>query len=186
MLCNCGRTGAPAVVVQFACDPRFLLFAHLLQVGRKLTQFFARLPLRTLRFDAFGNIAQHHCVEACVAVRDLRNGRLQRKFLAVGAQTPQHALGAHLPVGHACHPELFDVTRVRRAKPLGDEAIERRADRIHDGTAEHLFRHRIEDDDALMFVDGDDRLLRSPDDGHHPGFAHAGLTTLRACFCARE
>ena len=39
--------------------------------------------------------------------------------------------------------------------------------RFHGGAAENLFRHRIEDDDALLFVDGDDRFHRRTDDRHH-------------------
>ena len=60
----------------------------------------------------------------------------------VGAQRPERGDVAHAPAGDAGAPEVLDVSAVRSAEALRQEAVERRAERLFATHAEASARRR--------------------------------------------
>jgi len=60
---------------------------------------------------------------------------------------------------------------VRAAEALGQEALERAAERLLPRQAEQLLGGSVEEHDLLLSVDGDHRVHRRVDDRREPGLA---------------
>jgi hypothetical protein len=108
------------------------------------------------------------------ALGDLRDRGIDGKFLAVGAQPRDDALVAHAPGRGAGLAELLHVPVVRGAETLRDEALQGRTQRLGLRDAEHLLGCRVEEDDLVRLVDGDDRVHgRLEDSPGQGGMSHS-------------
>ncbi len=132
-----------------------------LRRGARLRQQLLALALGT---HALGDVAQDDGIELLARDRALRDPRLHRELLAVGAERDQHPLAAHLTHADSRLAELADVGVVVIAEARGDETIDGLADRVRRRTAEDLLGTGAEERDALRLVDGDDRVGRGAED----------------------
>ena len=124
------------------------------------------LQQRFLGALALGNIAQNDGVELLPGHLDLGDGGLDGKLLSVGPQCIENTGGGHGAGGESHLAEVANQPGVRGANRVRQEAVQRLAERVPGGTAEHLFGGLVEDDDALALVEGDDGIHgRSHDAG---------------------
>jgi hypothetical protein len=168
--------------VQLARDARALGLAHLEHRDRELALLLVRAPDLGLGAHARADVAQDHGEELLVVDRCLRDRSFDRELGAVRAQGRQRDSRTHAARGVVGAAELLDVPAMDGAEPLGEEAVERPAERIRGGAAEHLLGRGVEQDDALARVDGDDRVHRGPDDRVEPLLAGAGLPLEQSSF----
>src|SRR4030095_4775575 len=78
----------------------------------------------TVLVDAIGNITQDDRVDVLSAKVNLRDGGLDRKLLAVGAQSED---GSQAPITSARSPKAAHVLDDLGSKALGNEAFDRRS-----------------------------------------------------------
>ena len=119
-----------------------------------------RLALCQFLLQAFPhrNVAKNDCVVTHPRHRDLRNGRLDRKFLAAGANPHNHTQRAHLTRGNARPAEFPDMFRMHAAKALGDQAVQPPSQHVLRAPLEHVLRSLIEQDNLVPFIDRDDGI----------------------------
>src|SRR4029077_7483924 len=84
----------------------------------------------------------------------LRNRGFNGKFLTSCAEAAQGAPGS--TIRNTSLRKMSDIHCMPRTEAFRDEAADVSADRVASLTGEHLFRGRVENDDPLILVDGDD------------------------------
>nr|WP_308419599.1 hypothetical protein [Chitinimonas koreensis] len=152
------------LVVQLARDAALFLLAHGMGRRRHRLHLLLGVAQRLLGADPLGDVAQDHGVEACAVLLDLGDRGVDREFLAVAAQPGDDAGRAHPARADAGGAELADVLPVNGAIAVGQEPVERRADRAVARAAEHRFGGGVEQHHALRLVDGDDGIHGRFDD----------------------
>ena len=157
----------PQLVMQFASDAPLFLLACLARGQREALDFLLRLTQRFFAPDAGRDVAEDRSEELLVAFDVLRDGGFDRKFRTVGAHAVQHGLRAHSARGHRGGCEAFDMSLVRLVEALGNQHLERLADHRRPRPQEYALGRRVELHDALLLVDGDDRIHRRFDDAAH-------------------
>ncbi|MCY1009423.1 hypothetical protein OV079_28445 [Nannocystis pusilla] len=112
-----------------------------------------------------GDVSKRHREVSGAADREPRDGRLGGELLAALPQPDdRRAPSAHATSGLRTRRESLDQLTMRAAEPLGDEDIERSADHLRLRVAEDLLGPLVEEGDALVLVDRDDRVRRQGDD----------------------
>src|SRR5215510_13414824 len=120
---------------------------------------------------------------------DLRNRRLDRELLAVGPQTEKRARLSHRPLRHVRFAEDADVLAMRRAEPPRDKAVQALSQGLGRRAAEHLLSRRVEKHDALILIDGNDRVHRRGKNAGELGLAQSqrgGDLRLMLIICDRR
>jgi hypothetical protein len=77
---------------------------------------------------------------------------------------------SHLSSGDFGGAEFLDVMFVRGTAARRDELVDRTAKRFGFRIPKHLLRRGIEQNNVLLFVDGDHSAQRGMNDGGKPGF----------------
>ena len=144
--------------MQLACDAGALQLAHFGHRDGELSQLPVRAPDLMLGGRALRDVAQDHREQLLPAHCCMRDRGLDLELAAVRTQSPQRRLHPHAPRCLAGVAEALDVGPVRAAEPFRDEALERLADGIGCPATEHLLCRGVEQHDALIAVDGDDRV----------------------------
>ncbi len=152
---------------QGACDRQRVLGA--------MVHFPGQQVAGVLGGAALADVPQDHRRQMFAADFDMRDGRLDRKFLAIGPQAADGPEGAHLAVGHARLDEVPDMSFVRPAQPFGHEHGERLVDRFFSGQPKHLLGGGIEQDDPVPLVHSDDGVHGRLDDALEPAPCSAKL-----------
>ena len=125
-----------------------------LELGVGPRQGRAGLAQRLLVSHALGDVPQDHREELLTLQINLRDGRLNRELLAVGTQTIHRPQGAYRPRADAREPEARDLLRMLGPKSLGEEPVQRLAQRLLAPHSKHLLRRRVEQHDALRAISG--------------------------------
>ena len=161
-----------------------------------LVQTFDNSPELRLAFAqrcvgplALGDVAQDHGVDALSRHFELRYGRLNRELLPIDADPAECAERTHGARGHARGSKAPHVLPMPLAKTRGNEHGDGLPDCVRRRTPEHLFGGGVEQHDALLLVDADDRIHGGVDDAFHPrlafpqrGFVEADLGHIASYF----
>ncbi len=159
------------VIVQLACNAPLLLFTRGQHTVGQLLQFLPRLTQSLFGSDTLGDIAQHHRVQLAGAVDRLRDRSLDGKFGAIAAQRIEGTLSPHLSFGNASDTETTDVFLMCIAVPRRNEIAKGTADGIARVATKQRFGHRVEQDNTLIAVDGNNGFHRRSNDAGEPLFA---------------
>src|SRR2546430_706644 len=104
------------------------------------------------------DVAQNYRVKLLTLNFDLRNRSFNRKFLAARANPGKRSERAHRPLGYAGLSKRANVFMVNATQTFGNEAIDGLTDSLGSRTPEHLFGGGIKYGDALVLIDGNNRI----------------------------
>ena len=127
------------------------------------------------------DVAQDDGEQLLVPHVDLRYGTLHREFLAAAAERHERHLRAHEAHADPCGGEVGDDAPIRLAEARWDQQLQGHADGAVGRDAEHPLGGGIEERDALLGVDADDRVHRRADDGRESRLGGSQLLGRAAC-----
>src|SRR5262249_752581 len=133
--------------------------------GRPRDLLARQLLALRLSLLALGDVALNEGIKLPASDFDFRDRSLDRKLRAVRAKRDERS---HRPARAAGFAEAADEFGVRVAKAFRDEAVERLPQGFGGRAAEHPLRRLVEKDDALVFINSDNRVHRRGDDAIQP------------------
>src|ERR1041385_6370958 len=124
-----------------------------------------RLHLRAFLFGAipFAHIPHNSAVYLVSSDFDLRDRGFDRELGSIRPQSGNDIQLSHRPAGSARPTVGFHVMAMAFSETSRNKTVQRRTNSFRRRTTEHLLSRGIENDDALFFIDADDRIHRGAD-----------------------
>ncbi len=129
------------------------------------------LPQGGLRLLALGYIAQDHGEKLMPLDFNLGDRSFNGELLAIDPQSGDGAQCAHCALAHAGFAIVLNMADMGGTEALRNKAVYALAQHFGRGNTEHFFSRRIEQHDALLGVNRNDRIHRRGNNPIEPGVA---------------